>query len=87
MLVVKENDLMVEQCLPDLANDLVGERPGEIDASDFGAKRARDPPSRDRVVIHRASSPQQRMADQAIGGDIRTPAPWQLVDLFEQSRA
>src|SRR5262249_55448620 len=26
------------------------------------------------------------MADQAIGGDIRTPAPWQLVDLFEQSR-
>jgi len=24
MLVVKENDLMVEQCLADLANDLVG---------------------------------------------------------------
>jgi hypothetical protein len=43
MLVVKENDLMVEQCLADLANDLLGERPGEIDASDFGAERARDP--------------------------------------------
>ena len=57
MLVVKENDLMVEQCLADLANDLVGERPGKIDASDFGAKRARDPLSRDRDVIHRASSP------------------------------
>ena len=27
MLVVKENDLMVEQCLADLANDLVGEWP------------------------------------------------------------
>src|SRR5580704_1789159 len=56
MLVVKENDLMVEQCLADLANDLVGERPGEIDAGDFGAERARDPLSGNRVVIHRASS-------------------------------
>jgi hypothetical protein len=27
------------------------------------------------------------MADQPIGGDIRTPAAWQLVDLLEQSRA
>src|SRR4029077_9545266 len=27
MLVVKENDLMVEQCLADLANDLFGEWP------------------------------------------------------------
>jgi len=27
MLVMKENDLMVEQCLADLANDLVGEWP------------------------------------------------------------
>src|SRR6516162_9998658 len=57
MLVVKENDWMVEQCLADLANDLGGEWPGEIDASDFGAKRARDPLSANRVVIHRASSP------------------------------
>jgi len=63
---VKENDLMVEQCLADLANDLVGEWPGEIDASDFGAKRARNPLSENRVVIHRASSLQQRMADQGI---------------------
>ena len=47
---------MVEQCLADLANDLVGERPGEIDASDFGAERACEPLSEDRVVIHRASS-------------------------------
>jgi hypothetical protein len=57
MLVVKENDLMVEQCLADLANDRVGEWPGEINASDFGTKRARDPLSGNRVVIHRASSP------------------------------
>src|SRR5215472_17268546 len=57
MLVVKENDLVVEQCLANVANDRVGEWPGEIDASDFGAKRARDPPSRNRVVIHRVSSP------------------------------
>src|SRR6266481_5953285 len=56
MLVVKEDDLMVEQCLADLANDLVGERPGKIDAGDFGAERARDPLSGNRVVIHRASS-------------------------------
>ena len=27
MLVVKEDDLMVEQCLADLVNDLVGEWP------------------------------------------------------------
>ena len=33
MLVVKENDLMVEQCLADLANLLVGERPREIEAT------------------------------------------------------
>ena len=57
MLVAKENDLMDEQCLADLANDLVGEWPGEINASDFGAKRARDPLSGNRAVIHRASSP------------------------------
>jgi hypothetical protein len=51
MLVVKENDLMIEQCLADLANDLVGEWPGEIDASDFGAKRSRDPLSGNRALI------------------------------------
>src|SRR5262249_6744428 len=83
----KENDLMVEQCLADLANDLVGEWPGEIDASDFGAERPRDPLSGNRVVIHRASSPAAAHGDHAICGDIRTPAPWQLVDLVEQSRA
>jgi hypothetical protein len=26
------------------------------------------------------------MVDQPIGGDIRTPAAWQLVDLLEQGR-
>src|SRR5271169_5685203 len=56
MLVVKENDLIVEQGLADLANDLVREWPGQIDASDFGAERACDPLSGNRVVIHRASS-------------------------------
>jgi hypothetical protein len=66
MLVVKENDLMVEQCLADLANDLVGEWPGEINPSDFGAERPRDPLSRNRVVIHPASLPQQCMADQIL---------------------
>jgi hypothetical protein len=83
MLVVKENDLMVEQCLADLANDLVGERPGEIDAGDFGAERARDPPSGNPVVIHRASFPSTVSGRPANGGDIRTPAAWQFVDLFE----
>jgi hypothetical protein len=87
MLVVKENDLMVEQCLADLANYLVGEWPGEIDASDFGAKRARDPLSGNRVVIHRASSPTAAHGRPGNCGDIRTLAAWQLVDLFEHSRA
>src|SRR5262249_42403256 len=86
VLVMKENDLIVEQCLADLANDLVGERPGEIDASDFGTKRARDPLSGNRVVIHRASSPTAAYGRPGNCGDIRTPAAWQLVDLLEQSR-
>ena len=68
-LAAEEDDEVLEERAPDLGHRLVGKRPGQVDAVDLGAERAREAPDFDRAVAaHRITLAQNGARDSPLGG-------------------